>query len=462
MSQAVDPPAHTGDRSPLERLLGLFADVRGGEGPTALLLTLGLFLLLMAYYVIKPIRDSLITGVQGGPEKKAYMGAAIAVALLFAVPAYARFASRVARNRLLLGVSAFFVANLLLFYAAGLAPWTSAGPGQLWFALAFYLWAGVFNMMIVAQYWAFANDLYREEQGKRIFPLIGIGASVGAAVGSLVLDGLIRKFGTISMLPLAGVILAASGAITLVVHARESERGPTAKPSAPPAPAPAEGRHGAFGLVFSNRYLLLVALFTLVFTLVNTNGEYVKDRLIKETAGMLGARNGLNPAGITDLRTQLFNQFYLFVNVGGVLLQSFVVSRIVRVLGLRRGFFIMPAIAFVDAAVIALVPVWNVVRFGKVAENATDYSLNNTLRNVLWLPTTRLQKYIGKQAVDSFFVRAGDVASAVCVYIMAERLKLGVPAFGIVSLVCVVAWFFLARAIVAENARMSSAAAETK
>jgi len=437
----------------LERALRVFANVRDGEGPTALLLTFGLFLLLMAYYVIKPIRDSLITGVPGGPEKKAYMGAAIAVALLFAVPAYARFASRVSRNRLLLGVTAFFVSNLVLFYAAGLTPWASSGSGQLGFALAFYLWVGVFNMMIVAQYWAFANDLYTDEQGKRIFPLVGIGASVGAAVGSLVLDRLVRKIGTTSVLPVAGLILAASGAITLFVHARESKGAP-ARPAGV-APPLAEDRRGAFGLVFSNRYVLLVALFTLVFTFVNTNGEYVKDRLIKETARILGAQQGLDKAGVTDLRTRLFNQFYFFVNVGGVVLQSFVVSRIVRVLGLRRGFFIMPAVAFVDAAVMALVPVWSAVRFGKIAENATDYSLNNTLRNVLWLPTTRLQKYVGKQAVDAFFVRSGDVAAGLCVYIMAERLGLGVRAFAIVSLACIALWIVLARAIVVENARLS-------
>lgn len=117
--------------SGLERLLRVFADVRDGEGPTALLLTLGLFLLLMAYYVIKPIRDSISTGVPGGPEKKAYMGAAIEITLLFAVLAYGRFAARVPRNRLLLGVSAFFVADLLMFYAGGLTPWANAGPGQL-------------------------------------------------------------------------------------------------------------------------------------------------------------------------------------------------------------------------------------------------------------------------------------------------------------------------------------------
>ncbi len=82
------PPTGRVERGPLERVLSIFADVRKGEGPTVLLLTLGLFLLLSAYYVIKPVRDSLITGVPGGTEYKSYMGAAIAVALSVAVWAF--------------------------------------------------------------------------------------------------------------------------------------------------------------------------------------------------------------------------------------------------------------------------------------------------------------------------------------------------------------------------------------
>jgi len=453
-----EPRSAVAPTRPLERMLRVFADVRDGEGPTALLLTLGLFLLLMGWYVIKPVRDSLITGVPGGPEKKAYMSAAIAVALLFAVPAYAAFASRVPRNRLIVGVTTFFVINLLLFYVAGLAPWATAGSGQLWFALAFYLWAGVFNMMIVAQYWAFVNDLYSEESGKRIFPLIGIGASLGAMVGSLLLEGLIKKVGTTTVLPVAAIVLAGSGAITAIVHARESKRAHERVSSPPAAAAPDQGGRSAFGLVLKNRYLLLVALFTMVFTIVNTNGEYVKDRLIKESAALLGAQRGLGPKAVTDLRTEIFGQFYLLVNVAGVVLQSFIVSRIVGLLGFGRGFFVMPAIAFADAAVMALAPVWSMVRFGKIAENAADYSLNNTMRQIIWLPTTRAQKYVGKQAVDTFFVRAGDVTTALFVFVMAGQLKLGVPAFGALSLAFIAVWLVLARAIVRENAKLSSRA----
>src|SRR5207248_11081866 len=107
-----------------------------------------------------------------------------------------------------------------------------------------------------------------------------------------------------------------------------------------------------------------------------------------------------------------------------------------------------------DAAAIAFAPVLGIVRVGKIAENSTDYSVNNTTRNMLWLPTTTEMKYKAKQAIDTFFVRSGDLLSAVCVYVLAQQLELGVRAFATVNVLLVVVWLVLARGIVRENARL--------
>jgi ATP:ADP antiporter, AAA family len=450
-------------KGPLERGLSVFADVRNGEAGTALLLALGVFCLLAAYYVIKPVRDSLITGLPDGAKIKSYMGAAVAVALLGAVPAYGRFAASRPREKLLLGVGGFFVVNLLLFYGVQFIPAAQTGYGQYAFALGFFLWAGVFSMMIVAQFWAFANDLYTEEQGKRIFALIAIGQAVGSVVGSTVVSTLVREIGTREMFLISAALLGVSTAITVLVssreaHAIERKRSEASETKDAPKVDAAKSTQGPFGLVFSNRYLLLIAFFTLVFTLVNTNGEYVKDELVKTLAEETGKAEGLTKAQIGDLRSSLFGQFYNWVNIATVILQSFVVSRIVKYVGMSRAFFIMPAIAFLDAAIIALLPLWGFVRVSKAAENAADYSLNNTLRNLLWLPTTREMKYLAKQAIDTFFVRAGDVGSTLCVFIFADWLNLGVRTFGFINLALIVIWLLLARAIVRENAKLSAQA----
>ncbi len=114
----------------------------------------------------------------------------------------------------------FFASHLLIFYALG-----SAGVS---IGIAFYIWIGVFNMVAVAQFWAFANDLYTNERGKRLFPLVGIGASLGALVGAGLTSYFFKGIGPFSLMLVAAFGLTVPVALTIVVHRREGTR-PDAK-----------------------------------------------------------------------------------------------------------------------------------------------------------------------------------------------------------------------------------------
>jgi hypothetical protein len=120
-----------------------------------LLLSIYSFLILTGYSCIKPVREALSLQLPGGAEDKVYIAAATTVTILLALPAYAKAAVGLPRNQLIVSVTGFFAANLAIFYLLGSAFGTSALLG-----LSFYLWIAVFNMMIVAQFWAFANDIY--------------------------------------------------------------------------------------------------------------------------------------------------------------------------------------------------------------------------------------------------------------------------------------------------------------
>jgi AAA family ATP:ADP antiporter len=390
------------------------------------------------------------------------------VALLFAVPAYARFADRLPKNRLVVTVTLFFASHLVVFWVLSKIPAVEQNLG-----IVFFIWVGIFNMMVVAQFWAFANDLYTQEQGKRLFALIGIGASLGAALGAYVTSFLTDtiKLGVYELLLVSAVMLAACAALSQSAHKRE--RAGRAADEDLPAPASKQAKpadrgtkEGAFALVFQQRYLLLIAIFSLIFTWVNTNGEYILSVLVKGKAAELAASQGI--VGEDAVRafsktygTGFYADFFLWVNIIGVALQTFAVSRIVKLGGLRIAFFVFPVIALADATSLILLPVMlgvtqlAVLRPGRIAENATDYSLNNTVRNMLWLPTTTEMKYKAKQAVDTFFIRMGDVASAALVYAGGKLLHWPVSRFAMTNLVLVGAWLFVARGIVRENARLT-------
>ena len=132
-------------------------------------------------------------------------------------------------------------------------------------------------------------------------------------------------------------------------------------------------------------------------------------------------------------------------------LQAFVVGRLVKYGGLSVAFFVLPVIALMDASLVAIIPALWILQVGKVAENATDYSINNTVRNMLWLPTTEDMKYKAKQAVDTFFVRMGDTSHAIVVLILAETLHFGVRAMAITNIILVGAWLYVAWAILREQ-----------
>lgn len=424
----------------ISRALRPFTEVHQGEAVTALLLTANVFLLLSAYYVIKPVREALILVMGSGAEYKSYMSGAIAALLFVLVPLYGRLVDALPRIKLVIGVSLAFAGQLVLFYLAMQVP---ALRGRL--GLVFYVWVGIFNMMVVAQFWAYANDLYGKAQGERLFPMVALGASLGAAVGSQMAESLIRQLGVPRMTLLAAAILVLCSGLFWLIEQREGPARAPATVAASGAAKPAPT--GGFTLVLRYRYLLMIALFSMAFSWVNTNGEYMLGKLIKADGAQAVARGIIRQSELGEFIYESYAQFFFRVNVLGVLFQSFAVSRLVKWLRLPKAFLILPILALANANVVAFLPLIGLVKAGKVAENAVDYSLNNTLRHMLWLVTSPEMKYKAKQAVDTFCVRIGDVCSALSVWVCVGLLGLSVQRFASVSIVLASVWLLLALVI---------------
>ena len=441
---------------PLDQLLGLFSDVLPGEGARALLMLVNVFLILVCYYIIKTVREPLILtasvpeSLQGlgiGPaEVKTYAAAGQALVLMGFVPAYSWFASRVDRMKLTLGVTAFFVANILLFALAVQARVDHVG-------VFFYIWVGIFSLSIIAQFWSYANDIYTKEAGDRLFPVIGIGMTAGSPVGAWITGRMFEShLAPPAMLCLAAALLL----VTAGIYALVNRGGGAARRAAAKAEAPLPGKSG-FALVFASRYIGLIALVLVVYNCVNTVGEYILSNLVVAHAAEVARTD---PAFDKSAWIGAFyGSYLLWTSVGSLLLQAFVASRLVRRFGVAGVLFALPAIALGGYGFVALGATLGIVRWAKTAENATDYSIMNTAKQLLWLPTTRAEKYKAKQAVDSFFVRLGDVAAASLVFAGTAWLTLGTRGFAVLNLVFVGLWLLVGVVLVRENRRLSSSAA---
>ena len=157
-----------------------------------------MFLILTAYYILKTVREALILG-EGTAELKSYLSAGQVVVLAFVVPFYGRLVARFPRIKLINIVTVFFIVCPPVFY---LLAQVGVPLGIIYF-----VWIGIFNLMIVAQFWSFANDVYSKEEGERLLVIVGLGASLGAVAGARVADRLIEPFGVLQlMLVGAGVL----------------------------------------------------------------------------------------------------------------------------------------------------------------------------------------------------------------------------------------------------------------
>ena len=427
----------------LDRALSLFTEVRAGESISALLLALNIFVLLASYYLLKTVRDTLIL-TQGGAEIKSYSSALMALLLLLVVPAYGAFAARVNRNRLLTGVTLFLISNLLVFYVLGLAGFRVGVP--------FYLWAGIFNVFITAQFWAFANDVYTEEQGKRLFPLVGVGASLGALLGALMAKSAFGAFNPetapYSLMLIASVGLGVAILITRSVNRRERSTSTAEKASRAEKPL---GKEGGFKLVFTQRYLFLIAVLIMLLNLVNTTGVYLLDKVVTTQFGLETA----SEAQLQAMIGSFWADFYSWQNLIALLLQLFLVSRVFKYIGIRGALFILPCIALGSYSLFIAVPILSVIRIAKLLENSTDYSIQNTARHALFLPTSREAKYKAKAVIDMFFWRFGDMLQAGVVFV-GVQLAFAVQHFAVVNVIFVLIWFGVAAAIAREHRKLSS------
>ncbi len=446
------------------RLFGALAPVKRDELTSVVILTVNVFVLLTCYYVLKVLREPMIL-LGGGAELKAYASAGQTLLLLGVVPAFSWLSSRVDRVRLLTTMQLIFIACLLAFYALAHA----RAP----IGLAFYLWLGIFNILVVSNFWSFANDLYSEEQGKRLFAIIGVGASVGAIIGAFVPQLLHRVLGMYALMLVAAGGLAVSIALYRIADRRERGRGRRAHPTgelgvAAAARQPTMTRKGGFVLVIKNRYLRLLAAMLLVATIINTTGEYVIGKMATERAKQVAAEvapgaaaptaapagagkpaSGEPHASIDSAQGRyleaFYSDYYALVNLLSFVLQALVVVRLMTWLGIRRALFVMPLIVLGGWVALGLFVNITMVRIEKTAENSLDYSLHNTLRQALFLPTDRDSKYKAKAAIDTFFFRMGDVIAGLgIVFVFVEILGLGVRAFAMLNVVLAVCWLALA------------------
>ena len=151
----------------------------------------------------------------------------------------------------------------------------------------------------------------------------------------------------------------------------------------------------------------------LVLNFVTKSGDYLLDRMLLLQAPEHARALGIDQAAYIG---QFKAHYFQWINSAGVLMQLFVVSRVVKYVGLRAALILIPVASVCGYGTTLIFPVLSVLFVGRVVESSLDYSLSNTTQQSLWLVTSREAKYKAKQVIDAFFKRAGDTMSAALVW----------------------------------------------
>jgi ATP:ADP antiporter, AAA family len=427
--------------TPFERLLSFVTRVRPGEGRAAFLFFLHGFLLLSSYQVVKALREAFVLTTFSA-ETRAYVVAILALVLMFVVPFYGWVRRHLDGARLLRAVTLFFVVTLPVF-----AMLANAGVS---IAIPFYVWVGIYGLMVVSQMWAFAADSFNVKSGQRLFVVIMLGANLGALAGAKLTQLAVATLSPMGLMVLATAILGA----TLFLAGPER----AAVPEGSRAISVEHGRPvprllGGIGLVLRDRYLLQIALLVILLNWINSTGEFIlADYVRADAAARIAASDGTLDMG--TLITAFYGDFQFWVTLASLSIQLFLVSRIYRAVGVRGALLIHPAIVALGYGMLAFapllggfVPIFTLVRLIKIAENSVDYSLMNTTRQALFLPVDRDSKYDGKTAIDTFYWRFGDLVQALAVYVGLNHLQWGATQFAVLNFLLAFAWIALAVSI---------------
>jgi AAA family ATP:ADP antiporter len=432
----------------LEKIIRLFTPVKPGEGKAALLLLIQAFILLFAYYLLKPARESLLLS-ENSAEIRSYAVAFQALVLLLLMPAYNVLFRhyKYNRSRIYIWVTLFFISNLLLFYFLG--------HTDIKLGIVFFIWLGVFNVMVVAQFWAFCADLYNVESGQRMFVIIAVGASLGALMGANFSKEVINYTGPLGLMLLAVALLC----VTIVLGLLASKKLPTEDRS--------HSRlfkeesiwiPGGFRLVLSDRYLLLIAIFVVLLNWINSTGEFILAKMVvNHVEGLIAAGSEQSKGNLIG---SFYGDFYTWVNLFSLLFQLFLVSRIFKYFGVRAALFILPVIALIGYGLIVFIPIFSIIRLVKILENSVDYSIQTTTRHALFLPVTTAAKYEGKTVIDTFFWRFGDMIQAGVIFAGSQWLGMELYQFALFNMMLAFVWIWVVIGITREHKKLPNNAVQ--
>lgn len=413
------------------RGLRSFVDVRKREVEPAILFFLFWFLVIVVFQALRPLKKGLFVEHLGADielyAKLANIGVAILAVVLFTA-LYNRFGSR----RLIPILCAIFIVALLGF-ASLLGGGGVPSPPLNW---AFYLFGDGWSTVWVTTFWAYLTELTRTEQSKRLYGLIGAGGVIGGLLANFAVWQYIESQGIGILLTGATVVTAVIGLIMLrlemlarrpevPIGRRDTDRLRVEERKDVPQKqnAALEGAR----LVTASKYLLAVAMIMFLYEINSQILDYQYSSAAEAVEGAAGTQ-------------AFFGRIGTIVGVISVITQLFLVSFIIRKFGITTALLVLPAAMAAASGIYFIAPMLTTAALLTISDNSFNYSINQTARETLFVPTSDDVKYKARAFINMLVQRIGKGAAILMALAFAAMVDLPIRYLSLLALVVIVIW----------------------
>ncbi len=380
------------------------------------------FLIILAYYHIKPASRSLFIEYLGA-DQLPYVWIGTALCLGTVIGYYNRLVERQRRLTVVLGTCVTFIGFLLLF--ALLLRRQSAIT-----AIAFYIFVDIFSVVLVEQFWSLTDTLYGTEEGKRWYGIVGTGGLVGGVLGSGVTTLMLRHtpMQTQDLLLVAAAILGLIVALNLIMGRWGVYR------EAPSSAGPLIATQGGWRTLLQSRYLVLIATILLLAQLAQPLVEYQFIKTMEITYQDLDL----------DIRTAFLSFFFAVMGLVSIAVNLTLTPLIHRYLGVIAGLVVQPLMLCLFSFAFMLQSTLFVASLMKISDRGLSYSINRASKELLYVPIDPVHIYQAKAWIDMFGYRMFKVFGSLLILALTQwsPINLGIVPIGWFTLSCCFVWMF--------------------
>ena len=369
------------------------SQVEPSELRATILSFLWVFLVMSAWYTLRPVRDALSSNWTDA--ELSWLWTSTFVFSAVAVSIYGALISRVRFKRIVPSVYVFFALSFVGFWVAG-----ATNEGNDIVNRVYYVWASIFGLFHLSVFWTYMSDLYTKDQAKRLFSVIAVGSMTGALAGPAFVTAFGDEIGNLNMLFVSAMLLLAPVPImSALERLRVSELGNSgASRDLIRGDRLGANPFSGFTTFVKSPYLLWIGAFILLYVTMSTFLYYE----IRKPLGDLGQVR----------RAQVWASLDLWVNIIGILTALFATGRFATKLGLPKTLALVPAFMVIAWTVVAVNPAALTVFVVQVLRRAGNYALTRPAREMLFTAVDSETRYKSKPVIDTVVYRGGDVVTA--------------------------------------------------